>query len=82
MLEYVRYRVPQTEGRDFEAAYRRAESALRRAPGCRDVELSRGLEDPERYVLRIRWTGEPDERAFRSSVDCEDFSAALDPYAR
>lgn len=46
-----------TAGRedDFVVAYRQARPILASTPGCRSVRLTRGLEDPSRFVLIVEW---------------------------
>ncbi|MCK2241821.1 MULTISPECIES: group II truncated hemoglobin [unclassified Crossiella] len=56
IVEYLRYTIPPAAAADFEAAYARAATALAGAPECVDYDLSRCVEDPSKYVLRIRWT--------------------------
>jgi hemoglobin len=56
VIEYIRYRVPPERLADFESAYQEAAAALRAAPECVDYELSRGVDEPTSYLLRITWT--------------------------
>ena len=66
IVEYIRYRIDQQDAAQFEAAYERAAVPLSTAPQCVDYELSRSVEDPEWYVLRITWTSADDHlRGFR-----------------
>src|SRR6185503_14501558 len=55
-VEYIRYRIPAKSAADFEAAYARAAEALAAAPECLGYELTRGVDEPDQYVLRIVWT--------------------------
>ncbi|GAA3033018.1 hypothetical protein GCM10020000_07640 [Streptomyces olivoverticillatus] len=60
-VEYIRYRIAETERRTaFEKAYAAAAEHLYAAPQCLGYELSRGVEEPERYILRIEWTSVED----------------------
>ncbi len=55
IIEYVRYKVPAEEVKAFVAAYDRAQAALAEADQCRAWEMSRGVEDPTKFVIRIEW---------------------------
>ena len=81
ITEYVRYRLTDAEPDEFEAAYARAAEALDAAPQCLAYELSRGVEEPDRYVLRIEWTSVAEhEEGFRSGPEFGRFLAAVRPY--
>jgi len=81
ITEYIRYRVPQDRQGDFESAYQVAADALRAAPQCVDYELSRCLDEPGHYVLRIIWTSvEEHLRGFRGGPLFGQFFAAIKPY--
>lgn len=79
IVEYIRYRVPDPE--EFEAAYRRAVVPLDKAPQCLDYELSRCVDEPECYVLRIIWTSAEDHlEGFRNGEHFAEFFAEIKPY--
>jgi truncated hemoglobin YjbI/quinol monooxygenase YgiN len=81
-VEYIRYRVPAERGAEFEAAYARAAVPLAHAAQCVDYELTRCVEDPEAYVLRIVWTSAEDHlTGFRGSENFREFFAEIRPYA-
>lgn len=67
VIEYIRYRIAEPERRvAFEGAYAKAAGELDSAPECLAYELSHGVEEPERYILRIEWTSlEGHEQGFR-----------------
>ena len=56
IVEYIRYRVPESRSAEFEEAYTRAAVPLAAAPQCVDYELSRCVEEAGTYILRITWT--------------------------
>lgn len=60
IVEYIRYRIDPQDAEEFEAAYARASVPLAAAPQCRDYELSRCVDEPSSYILRIRWTSADD----------------------
>jgi hemoglobin len=79
IVEYIRYRVPDSE--EFEAAYRRAVVPLGRAPQCLDYELSRCVDEPGCYVLRITWKSIKDHlEGFRNGEHFQEFFAEIKPY--
>jgi hemoglobin len=83
IVEYIRYRVPAERSKEFEAAYARAAVPLARAPQCVEYELSRCVEDPEAYVLRIVWTSAEDHlTGFRGGEDFPEFLAEVEPYVQ
>jgi hemoglobin len=81
VVEYIRYRLPAERLPGFESAYAEAAASLRAAPECLDFELSRCVDEPAVYVLRIRWTSADDHlRGFRGGPHFGAFFAAIRPY--
>ena len=81
IVEYIRYRIAAGDSAEFQAAYRRAGPVLGAAPECLEYELTRCEEDPEYYVLRIRWTSTRDHlEGFRRGPAFADFFAEIKPY--
>ena len=80
IVEYIRYRIE--ENRDaFECAYATAAGVLRGSTHCLAYELSRCVEDPTRYILRIEWdSAEGHLQGFRRSAEFRTFYAAIAPY--
>lgn len=80
-VEYIRYRIPEQQSAEFLAAYTRAATHLAAAPQCVDYELTRCVEDPEHYVLRITWKSTEDHlEGFRKSASFPPFFAEIRPY--
>ncbi|MCM2418967.1 antibiotic biosynthesis monooxygenase family protein [Streptomyces sp. RKAG293] len=81
-VEYIRYRITDPERRPaFEKAYTTAAEQLDLAPQCLGYELSHGVEESDRYVLRIEWTSvEAHEQGFRGGPQFPPFLAAIRPY--
>lgn len=63
IVEYIRYKIPRSQSSEFEAGYAEAASALDASEHCLGYELSHGLEEPHRYILRI----EPANRCHKRS---------------
>jgi quinol monooxygenase YgiN len=81
VTEYIRYRLPAEREGGFVAAYERAAEALRAAPECADFELSRCVEEPACFILRITWTSvEAHLKGFRSGPVFGAFFQAISPY--
>ena len=88
IVEYIRYKfnkLPE-ESREsvlssFEAAYRAASSSLDASPHCLGYELSRCVEEQDRYILRIEWDSlEGHLMGFRRAPEFAPFLAAIKPY--
>ncbi|WP_433330396.1 group II truncated hemoglobin [Spirillospora sp. CA-294931] len=83
IVEYLRYRIDQGDAEAFEDAYARAAVPLAAAPQCVDYELSRCVDEPEWYVLRIVWTSPKDHlEGFRGGEHFAAFFAEIKPYVQ
>ncbi len=81
IIEYIRYDVPSERGNEFEAAWRRARSALDGSSHCLDYEVSQGVEEPNHYTVRIEWDSvKGHEQGFRKSPEFADFFEAVRPF--
>lgn len=81
VIEYIRYAIPAERAEEFRAAYRRAGEALEASEHCLGYELSRGVEEPQNWVLRIRWDSlQGHERGFRVGPDFGPFFDAVQPF--
>jgi quinol monooxygenase YgiN len=81
VIEYIRYTVPAARTEEFENAYQAARSALDASEHCRAYDLSRGVEEPGNYILRIVWDSlEGHEQGFRSSPEFGPFFKAVKPF--
>ena len=81
IVEYIRYEIAEERAPEFEAAYTRAAASLDASPHCLAYELSRGVEAPASYILRIEWDSvEGHMQGFRRGPDFPAFLAAIRPY--
>jgi quinol monooxygenase YgiN len=81
VVEYIRYRIPQERQGRFEAGYRDAAASLDASEHCLAYELSHGVEESERYILRIEWDSlEGHEQGFRRGPEFQPFFAAVRPF--
>ena len=81
ITEYIRYVIPPERADEFHAAYQRASRALDDSEHCLGYELSRGIEAPENWILRISWDSlDGHEKGFRSSAGFHRFFEAVRPF--
>ena len=81
IVEYIRYAIAPEQQDAFEAAYAAAQSALRASPHCLRYEVTRCVEDPTAYVVRIEWDSQEGHlQGFRSSPEFRTFFAAVRPF--
>jgi quinol monooxygenase YgiN len=88
IVEYIRYKLKNHTGDDFEAtfagfesAYREAAQYLDKSPNCQGYQLARCVEEPDRYVLRIDWDSvEGHLMGFRRTPDFSRFFEAIKAY--
>lgn len=79
--ELIRYRIASGQEEQFVQAYAEAGIYLKRSPECLGFEVLRGVEEPERFAVVIRWTSvEQHENGFRKSADFPAFFAAVKPF--
>ncbi|GAA3437263.1 antibiotic biosynthesis monooxygenase [Kutzneria kofuensis] len=81
ITEYIRYRIPDGQGSQFEDAYRRAGAVLSESPQCVGWDVARCVDEPSCYVVRIRWTSAEDHlTGFRSGPRFPAFFAEVKPF--
>lgn len=81
IVEYVRYEVDEARADAFEAAYAKAGESMDASPHCLAYELSRCVEAPASYILRIEWdSAEGHMQGFRRGPEFAAFFAAIGPF--
>lgn len=81
VVEYIRYRIPEDQQERFEAAYGEAQRPLQASSHCLAYELSRCVEEPACYVLRIEWDSlEGHMEGFRRSEEFRAFFQHIRPF--
>jgi heme-degrading monooxygenase HmoA len=81
IVEYIRYRVPEERAEEFEQAYAAAAKVLHTSPHCSGYELSRCVEEPTSYIVRIDWDSMDGHlEGFRKSAEFPTFFAAVRPF--
>ena len=74
-----RAELPIVSGREeeFEQQVPAALALIRAAPGCHGLALSRGLEQPSRYLLLVEWEALENHQAFTQSASLNRFRALV-----
>lgn len=81
IVEIIRYRVPEERAEALVAAYRLAQSALVASPHCLAFELTRCIEERERFILRIEWDSlDGHLQGFRKSDVFREFLGHVRPF--
>lgn len=81
IVEYIRYTIVSDSAQAFEAAYTHARESLDDSAHCLGYELTRCVEEPSSYTLRIEWDSlEGHERGFRGSEQFTQFLPHIRPF--
>ena len=78
ILELAILDVRPAETTEFEVAFKEAKAIISAMPGFDHLQLQRCIEDPNRYVLLVRWDRLEDHtEGFRNSPDYQRWRALL-----
>jgi len=81
ILEVAPLSIRPGQAEEFEDSFREAQSIIAAAPGYISHELLRCIEQPDQYVLLVRWESiEAHEQGFRNSPPYEKWKALLHHY--
>ena len=81
IVEYIRYALSAHSGEELVEGYRAAQAQLDAAPEARAWELSRCVDDPSQFILRIEWdSAEAHLQGFRKGRHFPPFLAAIRPF--
>jgi quinol monooxygenase YgiN len=81
IVEYIRYTIGAERAQAFQDGYEAARAALDGSQHCLAYELSRGVEEPGHFTLRIEWDSlEGHEQGFRTSAEFASFFEAVRPF--
>ena len=81
VVEYIRYVVPTEQGDAFERAYQEATRVLELDEHCQAHEVSRCVEDPTSYVVRLEWDSiDGHEHGFRGGPHFGPFLETVRPF--
>lgn len=81
IVEYIRYTIADEQAQAFEAAYTQARESLDASAYCLGYELTRGVEEPSSYTLRIEWDSlAGHQQGFRGSQEFREFLPHIRPF--
>lgn len=81
VLEVAVFTVKDGHAELFEQAYAEAREIIATSPGCRSARLTRGVEDPARFVLFVEWDSlEAHTEGFRGSERFTRWRALIGPH--
>jgi quinol monooxygenase YgiN len=81
VVEYIRYQVPSGQHEQFVSAYKAAAKDLEASGHCLHYEISKGVEEPDNFTVRIEWDSvEGHEGGFRTSAQFPSFFAKVKPF--
>jgi len=81
ITEIIRYKVPPAQAETFEQAYHRTETILKSSKHCLGFELLHGIEEPENWILLLRWDSvEGHEQGFRKEAGFREFFQLVRPF--
>ncbi|MFI7603455.1 putative quinol monooxygenase [Actinoplanes sp. NPDC049681] len=83
IVEYIRYRVAESDGEKLVEAYEKAAQPLFASGHCRSFEVTRCVDEPEVFVVRIEWdSAEGHLQGFRTGPQFPAFFALVRPFAQ
>ena len=81
ILEHALITVRPDSNREFEAAMVKARAVISASPGFGSLQLHRGVESPDRYLLLVEWdTLEDHTVGFRDSPDFAEWRSHIGPF--
>jgi quinol monooxygenase YgiN len=81
VVEYIRYQIAADKAEAFERAYAGAHVPLGRSPHCLGYDVSRCVEAPSSYIVRIEWdSAEGHLEGFQKGPDFPAFLALVRPF--
>lgn len=81
IVEYIRYSLPQPLAEQFVADYGQASRVLDDSVHCQAYGLSRCVDEPDVFVLRIEWDSAAGHmEGFRKSSGFREFLGAIRTY--
>lgn len=80
-LEVIRYKIPQAQQKEFEKAYTEAGEYLKTSPYCLGYKIVHGDEEPDNYIVFIRWTSADEHlNKFRRGSEFPPFLNLVKPF--
>jgi heme-degrading monooxygenase HmoA len=81
VLEVTRMKIKPGELDAFGAAMDGGRSVLLGAPGCNDVQVWQGVDEPDEVMVFVTWDSVEAHERFRSSASYRPFAAAITAHA-
>ena len=80
-MEVIRYSIPEEHRKEFENAYEEAGKLLQSSPFCLGYKVIHGNEEPDNYIILIRWSSKEDHlNGFRKSAEFMPFFNLIKPF--
>jgi heme-degrading monooxygenase HmoA len=81
IVEYIRYQIPEEQETAFRDAYAGGQVSLHKSPHCLGWEVTRCVEEPTSWVVRIEWDSvEGHVNGFRKSAEFGSFLTHVRPF--
>ena len=81
VIEVAVFTVKDGHAELFADAYAQARELLASSPGCRSVRMTRGVENPDRFLLLVEWdTLEAHSEGFRGGERFARWRALIGPH--
>jgi heme-degrading monooxygenase HmoA len=81
ILEHAEFRAKPGAAAELEAAFEGFCHLLLEAPGCAEASLLRSVDEPDTYLLRVRWDRLEDHvEVFSSTAAAAELRAAFEPH--
>jgi heme-degrading monooxygenase HmoA len=81
VIEVAVFTAKDGHAEQFAQAYAQARDLIASSPGCRSVRMTRGVENPERFVLLVEWdTLEAHTVGFRGSERFTQWRGLIGPH--
>ena len=81
IIEYIRYNISENDRAAFEQAYKDAGKVMLASSHCLGYEITHGSEEPEHYVVRIKWDSlDGHMQGFRQEPGFQEFFGLVKPF--
>ena len=82
LLERAELQIREGMEQEFSAAMKSSGLALLASvPGVKSVQLGRGVENPQKFMLLVEWDAMDSHAAFKSSPAMTEFRSLLKPFS-
>ncbi|MFC4314630.1 antibiotic biosynthesis monooxygenase family protein [Steroidobacter flavus] len=82
LLERAELQIRESMELEFAAAMKsKGLELLASVPGVKSVQLGRGVENPQKFMLLVEWDAMDSHTAFKTSPIMTEFRALLKPFS-